>query len=46
MAVIGENQTVDTSGHQHTVDDEWEDCDVEDEVTFMLFTSRDLPPSP
>ena len=29
-----------------SVDDEWEDCDVEDEVTFMLFTSRDLPPSP
>jgi hypothetical protein len=27
-----------------SVEEEWEDCDVEDEVTFMLFTRRDLPP--
>ncbi|MDE0885076.1 MAG: hypothetical protein OSB70_06050 [Myxococcota bacterium] len=32
--------------HEFTsVDEEWEDSDVEDEVTFMLFTRRDLPPS-
>jgi hypothetical protein len=29
-----------------SVEEEWEDCDVEDEVTFMLFTRRELPPSP
>lgn len=28
-----------------SVEEEWEDCDVEDEVTFMLFTRRELPPS-
>ena len=28
-----------------SVEEEWEDCDVEEEVTFMLFTARDLPPS-
>ena len=27
-----------------SVEEEWEDCDVEDEVTFMLFTRRDFPP--
>jgi hypothetical protein len=29
-----------------SVEEEWQDCDVEDEVTFMLFTRRELPPSP
>jgi hypothetical protein len=28
-----------------SVDEEWQDCDVEDEVTFVLLTRRDLPPS-
>ena len=27
-----------------SVDEEWQDCDVEDEVTFVLLTRRDLPP--